>query len=95
VSRWSKLLSRGGDRREIVLYGKADCHLCEEMKAVVERVASKRGLLIREVDVTTNPELERRYGGEIPLLFIDGRKAFKYRVTDEALIQRLGRRLLR
>lgn len=75
----------------IVLYSRAGCHLCEEMSAVVAPVARQLGCALREVDITGDAELEGRFGLEIPVLCINGRKAFKYRVTEAELRQRLGR----
>jgi glutaredoxin len=76
---------------EITLYTRRDCCLCEEMKEVVWRVAAELSLSVRETDVDTSDELQRTYGGEVPVLFINGRKAFKYRVTEEELKKRLLR----
>jgi hypothetical protein len=68
----------------LTLYSRPGCHLCDEMKTVVARVV--RGLetpvTIDEVDISTDADLETRYGLEIPVLLIDGRKAAKYRVTE-------------
>ena len=41
------------------------------------------------MDVDGSPELREKYGEEVPVLFIDGRKAFKYRVTEMELKKRL------
>jgi Glutaredoxin-like domain (DUF836) len=61
------------------------------MKAVVRRVmsASPTPIRVDEVDISTDGELEALYGLEIPVLLIDGRKAAKYRITDEALTRLL------
>ena len=55
------------------------------MKAVVARLARSMPLTVEEVDISTDPELERLYGLEIPVLLVDGKKAAKYRVTEEEL----------
>jgi hypothetical protein len=57
------------------------------MKAVVERVVRSTAAppTIEEIDISTDPGLEARYGVEIPVLLVDGKKAAKYRVTEEAL----------
>ncbi|MBI2361097.1 MAG: glutaredoxin family protein [Deltaproteobacteria bacterium] len=60
------------------------------MKAVVRTLAEELRLAVEEVDVDSEPELAERYGNEVPVLCIDGRKAFKYRVT----IRELRRKLL-
>ena len=68
--------------------------MCDEMKAVIERVAGRIApgtLALEEVDISSDPALAERYGLEIPVLLIDGRKAAKYRITEEELLKRLGR----
>ena len=55
------------------------------MKAVVSRVARTISMTIEEVDISGDPELEKLYDLEIPVLMIDGKKAAKIRVTEDAL----------
>jgi thioredoxin-like negative regulator of GroEL len=80
----------------LTLYSRPGCHLCEDMKAVIARVTAPLGgsVALHEVDISGDPDLDARYGLEIPVLMIDGRKAAKYRVTEEALTRLLqpGRR---
>lgn len=75
--------------RRLTLYTRQGCCLCEEMKEVVRRVAGKLPLEMEEIDVDSEPELAERYGNEVPVLFIDGRKAFKVRVTVRELERKL------
>ena len=76
---------------ELTLYSRSGCHLCEEMKAVVEAVSADYPLRLREVDIDTDPELRSRYDTEVPVLLINDRKAFKYRVSPRDLRARLQR----
>jgi hypothetical protein len=69
----------------LTLYSRPGCHLCDEMKAVVQRVAGSSPIAIEIVDISNDPQLEARYGLEIPVLLVDGKKAAKYRVTEEEL----------
>jgi len=55
------------------------------MKAVVTRVAQSIPLKLEEIDISTSAELEERYGLEIPVLMVEGKKAAKYRVREEEL----------
>lgn len=71
----------------LTLYSRAGCHLCEQMKAVIARVGRRVPLEIEEVDVATDPELERRYGHEIPVLVLDGREVAKHRITEAQLMR--------
>lgn len=60
-----------------------------EMKEIVRKLSEEMPLELEEVDVDGAPELQEKYGGDVPLLFINGRKAFKYRVTARELKKRL------
>jgi hypothetical protein len=69
----------------LTLYSRPGCHLCEEMKGVIETVTAGQPVDLREVDISGDPDLERRYGLEIPVLEIDGTKIAKYRIDERAL----------
>lgn len=73
----------------LTLYSRPGCHLCDEMKAVVARVAGAIPLSLQETDISTDPTLEARYGLEIPVLLVEGKKAAKYRVTETELTRLL------
>ena len=77
----------------VTLYSRHGCHLCEEMRAVVAAVERELPLEVDEVDVDGDPALATAYGDEVPVLFVNGRKAFKYRVDATALRARLRREL--
>ncbi len=69
------------------IYSRPGCHLCDDMEALVERVAPTLGepAAIEVVDISSDADLESRYGLEIPVLLVDGRKAAKYRIAEEDL----------
>lgn len=79
------------DRIQITLYTRPDCSLCEEMKVLLQGVMRGYPLELSEVNIDQDPGLRERFGHEVPVLFIEGRKAFKYRVTEQELRQRLDR----
>jgi glutaredoxin len=78
----------------ITIYSRPGCHLCDEMKAIVSRAAraSRAPVTIEAIDVSTDADLEARYGEEIPVLFVDGKKAAKYRVTEDDVARMLNAR---
>jgi glutaredoxin len=76
----------------LVLYSKPGCHLCDEMKHVVDRVGSRIPFTLTVVDISTDRDLLERYGLEIPVLEIDGRKVAKYRISERDLEDTLARR---
>ena len=72
----------------LTLYSRPGCHLCDEMKAVVQRVAMSFPLTpvkIAEIDISTDPALDERYGAEIPVLLVEGKKVAKYRIGEDEL----------
>lgn len=73
----------------LTLYSKPGCHLCDEMKAAINRVVSakKFEVAVTEIDISTDRDLELRFGLEIPVLMADGRKVAKYRVTEADLLK--------
>ena len=75
----------------LTLYTRPGCHLCQEMKVIVERVVrdTHAQARIEEVDIANDADLEALYAMEIPVLLVNGRKAAKYRVTEEELRRRL------
>jgi glutaredoxin len=64
----------------VTLYGKPGCHLCDDARAVVDAVCAELGETYAEVDITTDPELLRRFGEEIPVTFVDGEQHDYWRV---------------
>ena len=76
-------------RHRLVLYSRVDCCLCDEMKTVIRQVAQRTPVDIEEIDIDSSADLKQKYGEEVPVLFINGRKAFKYRLTARQLAARL------
>lgn len=60
-----------------------NCTLCNEARAVINRVNNDVPFLFKEIDINTNEDLKRRYTENIPTVVINGKKAFKFKV-DEA-----------
>ena len=73
------------------VYGARGCHLCESAMRVIERVRAELPFEVEEVDITDDPELERRYRDRIPVVEIGGKEAFTYFVHPDALRRRLLR----
>ena len=77
---------------DLVLYSRPGCRLRDEMKELIAQVLGDFEARLREVDVSTDPAaLEADYGEQILVLLVDGKKAFKFRTTRDALRERLRR----
>ena len=75
----------------LTLFGKPGCHLCDDARAAVREVLAGRDVGLREVDVTLDPVLERRYGERIPVVAVDGEELFDYVVDPDVLRDRLDK----
>jgi glutaredoxin len=76
---------------ELVLYTRRDCELCREMETVLDAVLPRFQADLKRVEIDGDPALEAQFGIEVPVLFVNGRKAFKYRCTARELRKRLAR----
>jgi glutaredoxin len=70
-----------------------NCSLCADASEVITRVGNDIPLELKEVDIRSSEDLLRRYSGGIPTIFINGKKAFKFKV-DEAEFRRRTRKEL-
>jgi glutaredoxin len=69
----------------ITLIGKPGCHLCDDARAVVARVAEELGVGWTELDITGDEELAQRYWEQIPVTLVDGRRHDFWRVDEARL----------
>jgi hypothetical protein len=76
---------------DLILYTRRDCELCHEMEIVLGEVLPRFQAELKRVEIDGDATLEAQFGIEVPVLFVNGRKAFKYRCTARELRQRLGR----
>jgi glutaredoxin len=66
--------------RDVTLYTRAGCHLCDEARATIAQTLAEFGAQLREVNIDDDAVLKERYGCDIPVIFIGSRKAAKHRV---------------
>jgi glutaredoxin len=76
---------------EVLVYSRARCHLCDVVKDTLRSLEKLGTFTWREVDIDPDPELKKLYGESVPVVFIDGRKAFKYHMSEEDFLRRLER----
>jgi glutaredoxin len=74
----------------VTLYSRPGCHLCDDAREIVARVCADVGTAYDEVDVTTDPDLQRRYGEQIPVTLVDGEQHDFWRVDERRLRAALG-----
>jgi len=74
---------------DVVVYSKHGCCLCDEVKENLKRLKASYAFNLREVDILEDPEAHERFKEEIPVVFINGKKAFKYRLDEKQFLKKL------
>jgi glutaredoxin len=77
---------------DVVVYSRKGCHLCEIVKESLTKLSRHANFHWRDVDVESSPELRRQFSDEVPVVFINGRKAFKYRMDEREFLRKLRAR---
>ena len=81
---------------DVVVYSREGCHLCDVVKETLKRVEGEvqgeADFQWRVVDIDADPELRQKYNDEVPVVFIDGRKAFKYHMEARQFLRALAGR---
>ena len=77
---------------DVVVYSRKECHLCEVVKETLAQLQGEASFQWREVDIDADPELRRKYNEEVPVVFIDGSKAFKYHMDGRQFLRALAGR---
>jgi thiol-disulfide isomerase/thioredoxin len=74
----------------LVLYGRAWCHLCEDMRVALEPFAAAAGARLDVIDVDSDPALAARYDELVPVLTCDGVELCHYRLDEARVRAALG-----
>lgn len=77
--------------RELTIYSRPGCHLCEEAKTQIAPLVSRFGARLHEVYIDTDPILRSRYNDDVPVLFLGPRKVAKHKVNLDQLKRQLER----
>jgi glutaredoxin len=75
---------------KVILYTRKGCHLCEVVKESILKLHRRGGFHWQEVDVDSDDQLRQKFTDEVPVVFINGRKAFKYRMDEREFLRKLA-----
>ncbi len=70
--------------RSVTLYSRPGCCLCDDARAVIERVRTRVAFELHERDIERDARLLARYLERIPVVAIDGREAFELSLDERA-----------
>jgi len=82
-----RLAGRGP--RDVTLYTRPGCHLCEEAKSAIAPLLREFGAVLHEVNVDEDAVLRERHGFDVPVIYIGAHKAAKHRVELAQFRQQL------
>ena len=74
---------------QVTLYTRAGCCLCDDAKQVITAARQRVDFDYAEVDIDTDEELVRLYNDEVPVIAINRRKAFKYKINMNEFLKKL------
>ena len=69
----------------VSLYTRPGCHLCDDARTAIDAVCSELGETYDEISIAGDAELERRFGHEVPVTFVDGKQHDYWRVDPARL----------
>lgn len=75
------------------IYSKPNCCLCDQARAVLERVCERIPFDLVEEDIRADPAIFAAFRYDIPVVIIDGHQAFKLRL-EEAEVEAYLRRVM-
>ena len=76
-------------RAQVRLYTRPGCHLCEEARREMLSAGCADEFQLEEINIDDDPALKQAYGQQIPVITINGREAFRYRLTAAAFRQQI------
>ena len=74
---------------EVVLYTKPGCCLCDEVKTQLQNLRLRHNFELREINIEDNQALTGKFKEEIPLVLVNGRKAFRYHLDEKEFVREL------
>jgi glutaredoxin len=78
------------ERARVIIYSHPGCHLCDEAKQAIESAQCANEYTLEEIDIESDVALLQRYRYDIPVVTINGKEAFRYKVTADEFRRRLA-----
>jgi glutaredoxin len=75
---------------KVVLYHATGCHLCERARRIVIDIRQEIPFELEEIEIDGDPALEARYREWLPVVEIDGERAFVYYVDPDAFRRKVA-----
>ncbi|HEX3987773.1 MAG TPA: glutaredoxin family protein [Acidobacteriaceae bacterium] len=77
---------------DVLVYSRSGCHLCDVVKDTLTQLQPSADFHWRAIDIDTDPQLRQQYNDQVPVVLIDGRKAFQYHMDPRQFLRALEAR---
>lgn len=74
-------------KRNVILYSRDGCHLCEQAEKTLANLHLNADFISEVIKIDSDPVLVAQFSHEIPVVFIDGRKAFKFQIDEKQFLR--------
>jgi len=74
----------------VTLYSRSGCHLCDDARAVLERLRARAPFVLEERDIEADDALLKAYLERIPVIALDGQELYDFFVDERDLTRRLS-----
>lgn len=74
-------MSAARNKPKVIIYSRPGCHLCEAAKDTIAAAGNSHEYTLEEINIEDDPELRVLYRLDIPVITINGREAFRHRLT--------------
>lgn len=68
---------------QVIIYSRPNCHLCDVAKQSIEEANCAGRFTLEIVNIENDPELQARYGLDIPVVTVEGHEEFRHRVDPK------------
>lgn len=72
-----------------------DCVMCKEARDIIDRVGTEVPFELKEIDIDSSDDLNRRFSADIPTIFINGKKVFKFKVDEAEFRKKVRKELIK
>lgn len=76
-------------KNQVIVYAKPGCCLCDEVKEQLRRLEQQNDFSWEEVNILENPDAFSKFKEKIPVVFVNGRQAFQYRLDEKEFLDML------
>lgn len=77
-------------KNQVVIYTKPGCCLCDRVREQLKKLQPASGFEWSEINIEEDHDASVRYREEIPVVVVNGVKAFKYRLDESAFMKMLA-----